>query len=403
MSSSVKVISGSLYTDTSSHSYTSSGFGTPKAAILFVQGATSESTITNNNLISFCFVDSTNVLSVSGADINGISPTSCARSQRISDLGIYKADRTIVTGTVSLVTDGISITWSSAPDASYRFFAILFNGNISTKSNIVLYDQAQNAEKTESIGFVPDIMFFMSTHVSVAINNGSTTADKWSFGYCDSNKTQGSINFYSKNSETTTDVATSIFDNRIISRPDAVNYFEVSTLTSTMGITKRGSSDNIAISYLAIKFESGEGGKVVKFSSPEGTGNSTVTGVPGRPFGNIIIGTCCAAYNTTYSTDVTSNGGVGFSCFTKTDQYAISTGSRDGANPSSTRSVISPKAIRNLRKEGASNNVASYYSMNSSGFTLNWEEVDVTSSAYHAISFYGPKALRVGLQSINLI
>lgn len=148
MPKAVKVVRGTTGTG-STTDITSSGVGTINGAIILLNVATADDTDTSHQRQCIVLWDGTNCWSLVTASTNGIS-TAATSSGLLSAVVLDTYSGEIARGTLSNITDGVRISWSNTPDASYKYTAVLFYGGHSIKVGQMQISASQNGVATYS-------------------------------------------------------------------------------------------------------------------------------------------------------------------------------------------------------------------------------------------------------------
>jgi hypothetical protein len=184
----------------STTSITSSGFGTPDGAILFINQVTADATDTDHNSLSISFWDGSNIVCRPASDMD-------AQNTTITGSGVYNASIRLVIsgttldaeGTISAITDGISISWSNAPGSSWRYTAILLGGGVSVKAGTLQMSGTNGGTAVYSgASFTPQVGLFVSS--SYDLLNDFANPALFSLGiftYSNSTITQRALDYYS--------------------------------------------------------------------------------------------------------------------------------------------------------------------------------------------------------------
>jgi len=367
--------------------------GDYKGALCFMSAATAWDTVIDNSLMAVAFTDFTNNAGGSTISLDNQATTSGGKNQGGTDARVYNIDKTTVNYRIAF-TQGtpskITITFTANPGDAYRFWAVVIKGAKNVTVGSTLMDQAQNATKDTTVGHPTSALLCFTQWVGNVIGNNSTAYSNITFGYADSARNSGCISLYDDSGVADTDVHTALYNNSILNGVNNVYYYEYTgNDATTFTFTKRGGTNAFGVFWMAIETQADEYTKVLDFNSPASTGNSSVTGITGTPFGALLTATCCAAMNTDYDTDVDSNGSFGHSFFTSSKQYASSICTRDDLAASDTKSVSSnTKALYTLKKGSTTDsNIASYASMDNGGFTLNWSTLNTAGSKNQALVF----------------
>jgi uncharacterized protein YejL (UPF0352 family) len=261
MGVSVKVVHQNASASSGNDDYTSTDFGTPKAALIFMGQGLVDGTAVAHGMGSIGFYDGTNVRNVSSfyTDAVGTSitdrymNTSVFVNEATSNQG---SDRT---ATVSFITDGIRLNWSGA-GSTHEVTVVLFTGSDLT-AGVGSASLPSTGSADIDVGFTPDVVFMMSTSGSAS---GWSTNAQIMFGCAvdDGSETQRAVTLYSADADfvsmssqifTENSISSSI-DETSISREHNVTAF-ISGATDGFTVAQQGPNDyGVTSFYLALEF-----------------------------------------------------------------------------------------------------------------------------------------------------
>lgn len=137
------LVTGALPTS-GNQSYTKTGFGTPKAAIVFFSGGVVADTVRAHAQLGVGFLDDTNQAcgAMTGQDAAATSNTNRSHSNAhvvmAPDPTLDAATELQLTG--SLITDGVQLTVVNAPAAAYQVAILLIGGPHVKNADVVFLD-----------------------------------------------------------------------------------------------------------------------------------------------------------------------------------------------------------------------------------------------------------------------
>jgi hypothetical protein len=138
---------------------------------------------------------------------------------------------------------------------------------------------------------------------------------------------------------------------------------------------------NVDVHVLLLKFDT-INVSVNSFDSPTSTGNDSQTGPNFKPQA-VILG---LSDNTAVDTVTAANvAGHGISGFTGDSEFCNSWSDEDAADPTNTQSLSDNTAVNLADDDGTNLHTASFTSMDSTGFTLNYSAASGTALKW----FYG--------------
>lgn len=362
----------------------SSGFGTPKGALVFGGYGTANGTVVNHAGFWIGGYDGTNQ--------NGMGAVS-EDGQADSDVGFIRDTNSILPTlletdqsqdgdcTASFITDGIRLTCADAPPAAYRMNVVLIGG--SGVSSVYVGSATGHATQNSSTsvtspGFEPDVVLAWA---QVSTTATSATIFRYSLGFAtnEASIVQRSIGMSDANAAASMNTSSILTTNRLVT--NAVNGATFATLELTsfdatgFTVTTRDAATGPAFGYMAIKF-SGLSVKGMTSAAPTSTGSQAVTGVGFNPQFGLMFQGEFAATDTLYGSD---NGEVfGVSAFTGSASGSSATYHEDGDATSNTESMTDNKACR-TRKDAADYATCTLTSFDSDGATFNYTATNGTA------------------------
>lgn len=246
MAQKVKVLTGALGTG-STTDITSSGFGTPDGAIIFISGkSTATDTDSSSDATSIVFFDGTTTVCLAERGASGYDYTTTASGLQSSvKILLYNSDSWDAEGTLSNITDGIRISWSNTCGSSWRYVAVLFGGGVSCKVGTV-QNNASEAGTTvySSASFTPQAGLFVSANSSTHPNLSSHAVLSFGgFTYKSSTITQRTYGFYDPTNYDSSAVETAAVSSRVFCRGVTGGGGAI-TAVSSSGFTIRNDSAN---------------------------------------------------------------------------------------------------------------------------------------------------------------
>lgn len=239
--------------------FTSSGFGTPDAAVLIYNSARSGANPGAGLSCGVGLWDGTNQrgVSVTAADAVGISGT--ARYQRddyIAPIGASGSSNWAAGFQASAITDGIRLTMAVDNTTNPRYATVLLLKGISAKVLTFTPNSSQNGTATcASLGFAPGALIALSIgHTANSANSGSarTTGAVFSFGAALSGGTHRMAAWASEHTAADSDPTALFSESRLAAEVAA------GALGWSLEVTSWGSDD-----FTATTRDAGTGGDTV--------------------------------------------------------------------------------------------------------------------------------------------
>lgn len=290
------VVQDTARTTTGTKQYTSSGFGTPKGALLFVTNATVNGTAAAHALTGMGVMDGTNQVAVSSRSKDGIAlGTTLAGTRGDPDDCLLLTDQD---GTVILraectnVTDGIELNFLTAPASALLIKVVLFGGTGVTNvyAGKMVGDAVQNnTVDITAPNFEPTIVFAAClgdnqiddaadagnfTNFGIAINDGASPPTQYGMGVHEASAVatqavRGSL-------ETTT-IAREL--NNTTGQELEVNTFD----SQGFSITTRVAAGATECAYLAVR-TTGLSYVMKQFDTPTSNGAFSITSIGSPTF-----------------------------------------------------------------------------------------------------------------------
>ncbi len=353
---------------------------TPEAAIIISTPASAVNTETADAAVGLAFLTTTSQLIWTASD-NGRTTTVVSRIGR-TDSAIYvrqvgnSSVESQATG--SFISGGVRLNYSIATVA--RRAALIAFTDVSAASGTVSLGTGTSAIDVTAPGFLPDVVFLLSTNhtfaqtanatlgaaFGIAVRTGEQFAVSWSEanGAADGAPAQQIRNDCGHLQANTT---TGALDYKI-----TVSDFDANGFS----LTPSASAASDVLAYMAIKFDAANSFKLVELTTPTATGSQAITGVGFRPQFALIVLTNMEAFNTAGLSDL--SGALSFG-FLGSEQWATSFAMDHGAATTDTATNIKQTAV--LSGDGPTTTAmeATLTSMDSDGMTLNWSAVQANA------------------------
>jgi hypothetical protein len=382
----VAVLRESANTTTGSQDFTSSGFGTPKAALFIVTSATTNNTLADHAIWSHGATDGTSQWVVGGRSQDNVETSSTIR-RGASDAVIMTLNSgdTNVDGEAafdSWITNGVRINWNNALNSSYLVTVVLFGGNdLDAKAGNFTASGPGGTTTNVDVGFVPDSVMFFSNGTSLNDTTSTDAAHNVGFAINKSPIIQRAVGSIFYNSLSTGSSAVFMNDNRSIvnvgpglavSRAFEVTGF-ISNPVNGFTVTHRAGSStaDLISAYLALKFNDAVDTHIATVTTPNSTGNQSITSTGFTPQFIMSLTNPVSTVN-----DYSTNGMTGISTFTNSNEYSYALINEDGASTINTQSLSSNQAAVLPKNDGSTGYIADLISMDSDGWTWDFTNID---------------------------
>lgn len=374
--------------------FTSSGFGTPDAAILITCNGNSSANPATTGTLSIGFWDGTNQCCVAVLCIDAVVTTGTTRASNDSYGAIINPQSGANSGyTVSSITDGIRLTMSTDNTSLQRFCTVLLIKGVSAKvTNLQTSGSVNGTIESASLGFAPSLVFVSSIFLTAVDNTASSDA-MLSFGFAKSDGTHRCLAF-SSDSAVADETANILYsETRCVTKAfqDSAGWTgEITTFgADTFTITTRDSTGGDYIFALAL------GGADLSFdcgtlTTPTSTGNSAVS-TDIAP--DAVLLALSTATGTTIETGSGANG-LMFGLADDNGQFCHNLSVEDGAATTNCNSAAQAAAVLDLDSSSGGSRTEmcdATSTLNSSDFTLNYSATDGTARKGWWVAF-GPAA-----------
>ena len=362
------------------------GGATPKAALFTVTNCTSDGAPANDLIWCYGFTDGTHEHCLTYFDENGVTPSN-TRRQGFSDRCIQIINQfgglTAGVGHISgFVPDGVEITWSTTPTASYLLTTTLFAGDtLQAHVGHLTTGPLVDTPTYSSAGFAFNAGIFATPARTLG---AGTSTDVGSIGFCDGDLNQAAIGPYHANSDNPTLISNTISQHALVtSNPTGIRWtFRVVSITST-GFT-HNTTETVGDDVIFLLLKYGKSVKVGITDVPATTGNWSVSGLGFNPSLLLQLTSLCQSVDTTETS--TKAGAYGWSVATDADEYSDAVYSRDNTSVSNAKSV-SNASLELLTDNGSIAVTGSFSGFNNDGWTYNL--TNTTGSKWVYLAFEG--------------
>lgn len=381
-------------TGTGTQDITVTDFGTPKAALFFINYAITDGTAADHAGVTYGATDGTNEWCVHGTSEHGQATTdtdseiTATKCVIINLPGTANADGEATFS--AWITDGVRINWTNAPAAAYLLTVVLFGGDdLSAFVGSQVMTDTENATATVSdVGFEAHLVF---SAVSDFRNAGSLVGvhNRNGFGVVHNDGAAG-ITQRSHGIRNDNGGAADNVGNIMSTTHGAVISFGGSTdwgasydafTSSGFDITELdGGGNNSLVHYLCLAGASPSDFAVGTYTTPTSTGNDSITGVGFTPQ-MMILGMTLLEAADQNRTDARA-GSTGVSVFDTSAEFSTTYGMEDGADPTNTQSLSDDTAVNIPLHDGAAGVVGAYSAMEADGAQLNFSAVHANAKYF---------------------
>lgn len=393
----VAVVQQAARTTTGTQDFTSSGFGTPKAAMCLVGYGATNGTAVSHAGLSIGFTDGTRQNALSVRSKNGVTTTLTGRRADTTDmLLLANQDGTVILRVQfsTWITDGVRLNYSVAPGTAYQVSCTLFGGAgiMNAYVNTVTTPSTADLSTTvTTVGFQPDVVIG-AVNGDGTYNDSNQSQGDLSIGYAINGSTQKGHSWSDVTGLGTTSVIARNLSNRVGRGGINSQQIEIRNFTANgFDATLRAASFAATLGYLALKLN-GITASGLAVDSPTATGSQSITGITGIPqWGMLVSGSLQSVDSTTIDD---KSEGFGISTFTSTDQSCFAIASDDAVTTTVTESLVDSKPIC-LRKDAGLFYSASFTSFSNGTATFNYGTANGTARKWIGL-FFSSQASGVG-------
>lgn len=377
----IAIVQGALNTSTGTQNFTKSGFGTPKAVMVFATYATSNATNTAQGGMVFAAASGTgNQFATFNSSENNQTSSDEHRDNDPTLINFHAPGTGTVAGLAPLnafITDGFQLNITNAPPSAYLMKAVLLGG--SDLQAYVGSVALGNSGPTNSIsvtapGFTPDVIIGFHR----LTNTAGTSASKWSWGFCRNNGGTPVQQCISGNGDDNVNPAN--YNGQLRLNSIGIESFsssvgrrvEVTSFTANgFDLLITDAAANAVWNYLALKFDNGLQHYVGTYTSPTGTGDHSNTSVGFKP--QFIFHLLSGFTATDTQNAAGEAGSVGVALATASDQCCLANNMQDNVSPTVCQSLVDDSKHVNINAHsGGVLAVATRSAFLSNGYTLNY-------------------------------
>ena len=366
----IEIVTGTLNTSTGVQRFDlPTGFGVPKAMMAFVSGATADDTVMAGAYLAMGMQSG---FAASGAfsrsmAVNAADDSATSDVWRIANnsdlLYVYDGAVELRADIETMATDYFEIDIISAPAAAYKITWLVFGGDDITdhgighnnRFNNVLNESAR--VRVDYLDFKPDLIFVMSMHRR--FNGYSSAGFTFGVGVLNDAGTaydQHSINFYSRNSQSTTSAHALVSDTYggyNLNETSAGADFTFEPLADGVDI-QSGTAIPSDTQFMVLGFQFAAGVELNVDTHDFGTSGNVAHTAPGfEPiFGMVAAAQGPTIRNTAQPTN-SQQFAAGIALFNSTDMVAISYTDEDALSSVSNAKSLHSDQFRFLSVDGA--------------------------------------------------
>lgn len=392
------ISNNSILTGDDPINFTESGFGTPDGAIIlgykWDSGNTNPAQLSLDACCMIALWDGTNIRSMIIWDEDGVASTDTASSGSTDRVLFEGTFAGLADYTVSNITDGIRLTRNNNSFGVLRMSVILLKGF----SNIAVGHFTPSATNGGTVTITPSFQIsggiFIHSHLSMSSGSSNNVNDAaLSVGYMSydgSTIKQNGHLFVEKDGLATSDPRQYLSDSRINNGTPLTGLLqklEITSVSATQFVCTSRSADATArdCMYLVFKCDSGDVAEAFDYSTPTSTGNQSYSGLNNTPELCIFSPTYLQAVNTNYNTGDAEPFHIG--CMNSTDEVCGGFAVDDNVGTTATYISFKNDAFSVWLAGDANDTInASFVSMDSGGFTLNFARTDGTARVFSGLS-----------------
>lgn len=368
----------------------------PKAALIICSGhdAGNDPAGTSHAMVSIGATDGTNQAMTCSTSEDAVADTDNYRDQGAASLLkiISIAGATLIEASFSAwLLDGITLNFTTANTTARRGFVVFFAGDdVSAYCGTKGLGTGTTALTVSGVGFQPDAVFAFSANNDNASAIGAAFGATFGIAVNDGSSTQKYISWAENDA-----IAAGGNPGQIIRSNRGLGQQAFNAATETYNltfgnwsadgfdITPSASAGSDDMNFLALKFN-GASFKLWDFSTPTSTGNVSDTTPGFKPQMVLAVSSNLESRDTSVYNGVLA-GGMGIAASTASEQWAAAWRIND-ADPTDTGQITHANALNAPNGTAITTGVvASLVSMDATGWTLNY--TDIEANAKMAFAF----------------
>lgn len=386
----VAVVRSSTPTSTGTVDFTSSGFGTPKAAMFFLMfspGADGTAT-QDDTCVSFGFTDGTRDRATSFSSEDAVTTTNTSRSSVHAC-----AVQTNFAGTAvdkqgdfnSWITDGVRLDWTvTTGSQELEIVCVLFGG-----TDLQAYVGNMNSTtgtSTTGPGFKPDVVFASTSGVNSTSTSATAANTTHSLGCAvrgaSDSITEAVVSSTFWDNESTSRVYKAHSSSDFAAQLNGTSYGWRASVSSwdvsgfTISTTGSPGSPADQIAFLALELGGASVTLLNDFNTGTATGNKAYT-TSAKP--QAIVGTITSLTSANANSQTTNAERWGWFAATSDAEFAQTIAQDDAVSTTVEYNMSDTEALALISATGTKLAVASLDSFNATDFTLNYSTAPASS------------------------
>lgn len=390
MAITAKVVANTLAT-TGDTAFTSSGFGTPDAAIIFVsRGNTTNNPATNAQMSAGFWCADPAQAGVAFASQDAVGTSNAGRyGGDVNAAPVLSSDvaSLVVQYSAASTTDGINLSVAAGSTTINRHASVLLlKGVTNAHVGAINLGTGTSAINVTAPGFRADLVLFLGAW---AADETVSASARFTFGAAKidgaDTVTQGCVVLESRDNAAATDTSTAIHNDvaaaKILSTALGA---EISVSANANGFTVTPSADSASnvLYYLALELPSPNDSYVGVVDTQTGTGNLAYDVTAFEPLALLLAGTMCTATGT-----LTEAGSMHLGMATSGSQWGTTFIDEDASDPSDNESYADTSNILNIPSAvGSTDTIARLDSLDADGWTLNYSDGSASARKMLAIA-----------------
>ena len=367
------------------------GFGTPKAAIVMMSAASTQSNPTIHAAQSIGFLTGyDSVLCAAGGSQGGQGTSSTYRSLPTSTVAkILYTSSTVCDYDANTVTgSGITMTMATDNTDNNRYATVIMITGHDVQADNAVFNPS-NGSLITGVGFKPNAL--LTCGAGVPFGNTNQTNNIWSFGAAKQRPTlqNRSLNVYDQPGTSTMNCTTLVDQEEMsLQLTNSISwssdFWAFNADGFAQGVTSSTGGDYVG--YLALKMP-GINMDIHTINIPGYTGNVAVSGVGFKP--GLLIG--CLGGSASADT-ISDHITISFGASDGTTEGSYGVFSVDNVNTSECGSKYSTTLFNRPNPSGSDYTTGTVNSFDEDGYTINWTNIGESASGIYGfvIAFQDP-------------
>jgi len=359
---------------------------TPKAAIFILSSATADGSAANHAQMSIGATDGTSQWATTSIIRNGQTTSDVySRSSNTRVFQILNTTTGALSGDAefsSWLTNGIRINWTDSIGTAFLFTVVFFAGSdLSVKAGTISASTTDQAEVTTTTTFTPnDVIFSAIGHTAWNNTSDAGAAPQLGMAHNGTSIDQGVVAHQSTDGSSGSVTDGALYTTRIgaiLSGGSLSRSYELSAFLSDGFKVKSHGAGAQIFGYLALNYGGKASSYVGTVASPTSTGNAANTAPGFTPNFVTLLSSHLSATGTIQSTSANSLA-LGFSGFSSTAAFSTAIADEDGSATTDAQSLSDNVPLILPLPDGTNGLVTSTYSLDSTGYTLNYTTVQAS-------------------------